>query len=625
MEPPSDDTSSLERVRQGLYRPEAPEQGLKATLRPEEASTLPRAWESARPKRALGAPHHIRYAYRFFFGAIVFFVLAVAASVFVFYTGSNTVSIDNVELSIQGPTTVAGGDLVPLSIVVTNKNPSAIENVTLEITFPEGTRSASDVSTALPRFNADLGTLVSGASTERSVSAVLFGSEGLTSNIQIAISFGTSRSNARFVKPATYPILISTAPLSVSVDSVSETVSGKSFVMKATVRSNATEAVRGVVLQAQYPTGYVLADSSVTPVGTIFQIGTLKPGDAKVVTLTGVLSGQDNETRVFHFTVGTSKTENDPSLAVPYMTQEATVTITAPFLATAIAINGSSATSPAVAPGVPVLVGVTWANALSVPIENAEIQIALGGTALDSSSVKVQNGFYRSSDHTILFSRDTDSALGVLAPGKSGLGSFTFSTLANAPRNSAITLTVSIVGERPGQSGVPEQVSASLVKVIKLVSAVSFTATSLHLSGPFTNTGPVPPVAEVVTAYTVSWGVTNSGNDLASGVVTATLPVYVTFSGATAPADGSITYDPSSHLVTWRVGEMAGGSTRQGAFQVLLTPSTSQRGTIPALTSAPQFTGFDRYAQVQVTTAGAVVSTDTQSDPGYTPNKASVQ
>lgn len=616
--------SPLHEASERLYAPGQGPASPYGVLSPSASLELPHVWGSKSFSR-IGGAHHVRFAARFFFIAVGFFVVATLVAAFFFFTGANTVSVDNVSLTIQGPTTIPGGDIVPLSIIVTNKNPTTLEHATLEVDFPEGSRSATDITAAYQRYNEDLGSLSPGQTVERSIQAVLFGSQGSQVLIPVSVSFGTARSNAVFVKRETYPIVISTAPLSVSVESVSETVSGKPLTFKATVRSNATTPVEGIVLGVQYPAGFSLTSSSVTPVGTNFPLGRLQPGGVKTVTLTGTLTGQDSEERVFHFTVGTAKAANDPSLAVSYMTQEAGVIITAPFLATSVTVNGSSTATPAVAPGATVTVGVLWTNALSVSVANADIQVTLAGAALDPASVQIQKGFYRSADRTIIFNRDTDPSLATLAPGAKGQGTFTFSTVPNAPRNSSVTLTLSIAGERVGQAGVPEQVVASGSKIIKVVSAVSFTASALHASGSFTNTGPIPPVAENATSYTVLWSLVNAGNDLADGAVTATLPAYVAFSGLTLPADGSISYDTSSRTVSWKAGDIAGGSSRQASFQVILTPSTTQKGSAPALTNAPTLKAFDRFAQTQITTQGLSVTTETPSDPGYTANKATVQ
>jgi hypothetical protein len=553
-------------------------------------------------------------------------VVAAGASAFLFFSGKNTVSTDNIDLVVQGPTSVAGGDMVPLSIVIANKNPVSLENATLEIDFPAGTRSAQDVTKDYQRYSENVGTITSGMTLSRSVKAVLFGGQGTRVIIPVTLSYGTGGSNATFVKHTEYTLTISTAPLSVSLDSISETVSGKPFTITATVRSNATAPMSGVVLSSAFPNGYLLSSSSISPVGTNFLLGTFLPGTEKKITFTGTLTGQNSDERVFRFIVGTAKSAQDTSLAVSYMTQTANVKIAAPFLAATLKVNGSSVETPVVAPGTNVSVSVSWTNTLPVSVQNASIEVALGGATLNIGSVETQNGFYRSADRTIIFNRDTSPALGMLSPGAKGSGTFTFTTLpTGTSQNASIVLSLSIAGEREGQSGVPEQVTASLSKTIKIASAISLSASSFYTSGPFSNSGPIPPKPNVPTTYSIVWNLMNGGNDIADGSVTATLPSYVTYTGLTSPADGSISFNSSSRTVTWRIGDIPSGSSPQGAFQVSIIPSTSQSGSAPNLTSVPLFSGFDRFAQVQITTQGTAVSTDIKTDVGYMPGKGGVQ
>src|SRR5205814_649496 len=139
--------------------------------------------------------------------------------------------------------------------------------------------------------------------------------------------------------------------------------------------------------------------------------------------------------------------------------------------------------------------------------------------------------FYRSTDHTIVFSRDTDPSLAELAPGASGIGTFTFSTLptnASAP-SPTITFTTSVSGTRVGQSNVPEQVSASATQTAKVATVVVLSASSLHGSGPLANSGPIPPHTDQATTYTIVWDAHNGGSAIAGGSVSATLPSYVSY------------------------------------------------------------------------------------------------
>ncbi len=621
-----DDTGSLEKARERLYEP-----GASLHARPSLATSgrraLPHAWEE---NFLENVPHHtkrrVRLAGIFFAVAFAFFIISLAAVGYLLYFGGNSVSVDKIIVDIQGPTTIAGGDTVPLSLTITNKNPVSVKNATIEIDFPNGTRSADGALSAYPRYTENLGLLASGATVTRSIKAVIFGGTGQALMLPVSFSYGTGGSNAVFVKKSSYALAVSSTPLSVSVDTLSETVSGKPLTFTLNVRSNATVPLSNVVLSGAFPFGFVATDSSLRLSGSSFFIGAMKPGTSKTITLTGTLTGQDGEQRVFHFTVGTSKTASDQTPAVAYMTQDATVMITAPFITTTLSLNGDTSASVVVAPGSYQDVTVSYINTLSTSITNATVSITLSGSAIDYGGIRTTSGFYRSTDHTIIFSRDTDSSLATLAPGASGIGAFTFPTLPSgslAPAQS-ITFTISVSGTRVGQANVPEEVRASVVKTVKVATAVALSASSLHSSGSFGNSGPVPPRADQATTYTIVWSARNGGNTIADGIVSAILPSYVSYTGLTA-GPGSFSYDGGSRMVSWDIGDIAQGGNAHGAFQVSIVPSISQKGKAPALTSAASFSGYDRFAGVQIKASADPSTTETKDDPGYTDANAIVQ
>ncbi|MHB8660843.1 MAG: COG1361 family protein [Minisyncoccota bacterium] len=626
---PENDIGSLERARERLY-----EHGHTIDLHPrplltgtENGRELPHQWEKDPFQYAIHkGKRHVRFASIFFIGAFLFFLVSLGLAGYIFLIGGNSVSVDKISMDIQGPTTIAAGDTVPLALTITNKNATAIENATIEIDFPSGTRDATNVLQDYPRYTENLGTLESGASVTRSVKAVVFGGAGQALSIPISFSYGSAGSNAVFVKKSSYALTISTTPLSLSVDAPTETVSGLPFTFTLTVRSNATVPLDNIVLTGDFPFGFTVTSSSVPLNNSSFLIGTLQPGAQSTITLTGTLAGQESEQPVFHFTVGTAKTAHDQTLAVTYMTQDAAVTIAAPFINATLALNGDTSPSVIVSPGTRQSVTLSYANTLSTNVTNATVAIAISGAAVDYNSIQTTSGFYRSSDHTVVFSQDTDPALAQLAPGASGLGSFTFMTLPTnvSASTPTITFTISVSGTRVGQANVPEQISASATKTAKVATSVVLSASSLHASGPLGNSGPVPPRAGQTTTYTIVWNALDEGSSIAGGTVSATLPSYVSYTGQTAGA-GSFSYDAGSHVVTWSTGDIAQGSHVQGAFQVSFTPSTSQVGNVPQLVGGASFSGYDRFAGIQVSTTADPVTTETKGDPGYISSFGTVQ
>ncbi len=625
---PEDDTSSLEYAREHLYKPGAEESRAHPLMSGSDKREIPHVWKEEEPQPAQHqeGKHHLKLATRFLIAASVFFLISASIAGYLFYSGDNAVSVDKIAVDVQGPTTIAGGDVVPLSITITNNNSVAVQNATIAIDFPSGTRDAENVLEEYPNYIENVGTLESGASITRSVKAIVFGGAGQKLALPIAFSYSAAGSNARFRKDSSYELLVSTTPLSVSIGALTETVSGQPLTLTLTVSSNATVPLDNIVLTGAFPFGFTVTSSSLPLNNTSFLIGTLMPGGRSTIKLTGVLVGQDNEERVFHFTVGTAQSPRDQTLAVTYMTQDTSVIIAAPFITTMLALNGDTSPNVVVAPSATQNVTLSYTNTLPTSVTDATITVGLSGTGVNYNSVQSVSGFYNSTNRTIVFSKDTDPSLAVLAPGASGVGTFSFATLpANATGPApTITFTTSVSGTRVGQANVSGQVGASVTKTAKVTTAVALSASSLHSSGPLSNSGPIPPQVGETTTYTVVWSAQNQGSAVAGGMVTTVLPNYVSYVGATAGA-GSFSYNDASRMVSWNVGDLAQGASAQGFFKVSITPSLTQRGGAVVLTKTTSFSGYDRFAGVQVSANADQVTTETKNDPGYSPANASVQ
>ena len=536
---PEDDISSLERARERLYQPNASPREVH-TQPTMIQNSLPRTWGEEPNLVRSGGRSRMHVAGVFFIVAVLFFLASLGIAGYFLYYGGNSVSVDKIAIDIQGPTTIAGGDTVPLSITITNKNSVAIQNATIEMDFPDGTRSATNMANAYPRYTENIGTLGSGASVTRQVKAVLFGGTGASLTLPISFSFSTTDSNAIFVKKSSFALAVSSTPLSVSVDSPTNVVSGTPFTLTLNARSNATVPMNNVVIAAALPFGYSVTSSSLKLNNSGFYVGTLLPGASKTITLTGTITGQENQQQTFHFTIGTAKSANDNALAVSYLTQDTTVTLTAPFINTSFSLNGDTS-SQSITPGSTQSATVSYSNTLATAVQNAEVDVTISGSAVDYGSIKTSTGFYRSRDHTIVFSRDTDPSLATLAPGASGIGVFTFSTVTqnNLPQSPTATFSVSVSGTPVGQANVPEKVNTTS-KTVKIAAVVLVSASALHNSGSFSNSGPVPPQVGKPTTYTIVWKVQNEGSAIAGGTASTILPSYVSYT-MPRPADSRIT------------------------------------------------------------------------------------
>jgi len=629
----NDDLSSLERVRQRLYNPQA-QTGFEEPHLTEERATPATGWSKLRQKEYVeqASGTHMSGPVRFFIIAFVFFILTAGGAAFYLIWGGRTVSTDNVIITTEGPTTIASGDTVPLLITIENKNPVAIRAVTLSLDFPEGTKDPVDPTKPLSNYSADVGDIQPGAKVEETVKATLFGSEGQQVSLPIKAEYHTDSSSSVFVKDKQYGLTVTTSPLALTVTSLTQVSAGQPVTVDVSVRSNATTNLDNVAVSAAYPFGFTPSSATPTPgANNLFALGTFGPGEEKHISIAGTLSGENNDERVFTFTAGTLSATDSPTLATSYTSKEADILITKPFLATTLTINHDSTDSPVIQSGINQQALVTWVNTLSSQLTNGTITVALSGDALDPTSIGATDGFFRSSDTTVLFSSETAPGLASLQPGDTGNGIINFSTKKGAAlqalRNPTITFKISVAGQRIGESNVPENISSTITRVAKVGTNLALSTKIVHSIGSFPNTGPWPPVPNSETTYTVEYALTNTVNSVAGAKVVAKLPTYVRFTGQMYPSDGSITYNDSTRTVTWTAGDIPAGTATPvtASFQIGFTPSTSQSGTNPVLLFAQEVDGVDRFTQAQISGSLQELTTQTSSDPAYVRADGAVQ
>ncbi len=361
-----DEKSSLDRLNDRLYRP-APVMDITPPplppARPSYEPPQPRHWvppPPPKPKKGLSI------AVWFLIIALVFFVIALGVSAAFFILGTRSVSDNNITITIQGPASIASGTAVPLVVTIVNHNPAAISNSDITLNFPDGTRSADDVTQPLVRYTNAIGTIPAGGTETQTVQAVLFGSANQTVTIPVAFEYHTANSDALFSKNQNYNFTITSAPLTITVKTVSTIATGQPLAVVVGVRSNATTPLSNIAVAAQYPTGFTRTTNANATSTTFFTVGTLQPGQEKDFTIQGTMSGTDNTQAAFDFTVGTAASDGTPTIAVAYASQEAQVTITKPFLATTLSINNTS-TNPVVVSGSQPISGViTWGEFSSI-------------------------------------------------------------------------------------------------------------------------------------------------------------------------------------------------------------------------------------------------------------------
>lgn len=561
--------------------------------------------------------------------SVVFFVGALGVSALLWIGERNTVSNDNISVEIQGPATIGGGEELVLQLVIANNNAAALQDADLLIEYPAGTRVPGNLSQEQLRTRESLGTLSAGEQVQKTARGVLFGEEGSTQTIHATIEYRVADSNAIFFKEQNYEIILSNAPMVIKVDSVEDISSGQEAEFDIEVTSNSDETLENVLLVAEYPFGFEFVDSDPEPYArtNVWRLGDLDPEEKKTIHMRGRILGEDAVERVFRFSSGTAGAVDDTKLETVFATAQQTIIVESPFINATLAINGSNTSEPVVERDELVRADISWANNLPDQIFDLEIEVELDGAILDESSVAARQGFYRSTDNTAFWSRETDGSFATVEEGEHGTVSLTFAPIPYAKgegfRTPSVTLDITVRAKRVSENNVPETIESTITRTVKVETDVGLSAESAYSTGPFANSGPIPPRADQGTTYTILLTASNSTNPAGDVTVSATLPPYVEWLGAVNPTTADIAFSNVGGRVSWNVGSMQAHSSKTAAFQVKLLPSVSQVGSEPVLVNQLSIDGIDTFTTTRVVSSAREVTTRT-TDSGST-SSATVQ
>jgi hypothetical protein len=306
------------------------------------------------------------------------------------------------------------------------------------------------------------------------------------------------------------------------------------------------------------------------------------------------------------------------------------VTVKKSFIETKFFVNGNYQREYAIDSKTIVNGEIQWINNLDTTINDLEIKAKISGNAINRKTVKASQGFYNSSEDVIIWDKNSISKFGNIDPGDSGVLTFSFSPLSlfslsdGILSGPSINVDIDISGKQAFEGYESRDLENSESSIIRIISDVGLANKAIYYSGPFSNTGPVPPKVGEKTTYTVVWTLSNNANNISKAIVRSSLPSWMGFVGTVSPSSEDLVYNPSSKEIIWNIGNIpkgtgVTGAGREVAFQVTFTPSLSQVGSVPVIVNEVTLTGHDDFANVDVRVNKASLRTRLDNDSLFPP------
>ena len=635
---PGENRDTIRRIEEGLYSPNAHEVPIGHELSSRRAPRVEEDWKDdgfndgdfASPGVTSPMKKSKSFVKIFLIAALVFFGVAVGYGAWKMFGGS-TLSSKDVVISVEGPGTAGGGEAFTFTVVVSNKNSTDVESADLAINLPDGMVDVSDPTKSAVTIHKTFTHIVAGGEQREQVSVVAFGAQGEEKKVPLSLDFRFAGQSATWESKSEYSVTVTSSPVNLTVETTNEVNAGQEFDLDIKVVSNTDKQLDGLLLKIDYPQGFQFhgASPNSTYGQNLWSVGSLKPGEATEVRIRGATGGDEGEQEIFTITLGAQDPKDTHLIATTYNAITQTVTIKKPFLSVDMEVDGDHDPTHAADSGKTLNVSLNWQNTIDSKIVDAELDVKINGQALDRYSVSTGGqGFYRSSDNTVVWTKGDTPELSVIDPGSSGTVSFSFRTITLSSdqgklfKNPTITLEVSAKGHRVSDTNVPESISTFLTRTIALNTNFNFASRAIYFgSSPFTNSGPMPPKAEKETAYTVIWTLANSANDISGATVRTSLPVYARFVGTVSPVTGTLS-NPIGQDIVWDVGTIKAGAgvtapPREVAFQIAITPSLSQVERVVNLTDSVMFTGTDTFTQTSLSDTKTPLTTRITTDPQF--------
>lgn len=575
---------------------------------------------SPRPKKR-------SYRIKILLAGVAFFIIAVLASSIFLLFGNNNISSQNISLSVTGPFTIGGGETLPIQVGVTNANAVPIEAATLIVTYPAGTKSATEEQKDLFTERLQLDTIASGETLNVPLRAVVFGEESEEKTILVSIEYRVQGSNAQFFKEAEpLRFKISSSPVSVSADSVKKISSGQETDIELTITSNSPTPLSEVVIKAEYPLGFDYSTSEPEPFNgqNTWLLENVEPESTHTITVRGIVVGKETDEYAINFTVGVPSEKDKQSLASVFATAQTVFEIEQPFLDVALEVNGSPESSITIDPGDRSRATIDIANTLQDAIYDTVVEVKLSGNAFSVFDVIPSGGFFDPSQNTIRWDVSNTSQLESIRPGDTVRLSFVVSIAEESNNTPQLDIAVNARARRVSESSVSEELTGAVQTIVKVASTPTVRGEAGFNNGIFTDSGPIPPEVGTPTTYSLSLMVDNGSNDITDTVVTTTLPPYVIYLDETAGA-GTFKFNASNRVLEWNAGSVDANSAAFASFQISYTPLVTQVGTTPTLMGEQRVRAMDRFTGTIVRATNPAITTYLSSEAGFGQDNGQVQ
>lgn len=536
---------------------------------------------------------------------VVFLILllAVVAGIFTFwFYREGLFSKEILKLEILGPENAKVGDEIEYTVKYKNNGNFALEQPKLIFELPEN--SLTEDSKTLITQN--LKDIYPGDEEFVKFKARLLGKEKDLKVAKANLSYIPKNITARYESDTTFTTKIDSVPITLDFDLPSKAEKGKEIEYSVNYFSNVDYPLENLAIKIDPVNGFDFETSDPSSLdNSEWKLQTLNKAQGGRINIKGRITADPKTQLNFIAKLGMRVSGSFIEIKETNLNVE----VIEPLLFISQQINGSA--NYVASPGELLHYEIFFRNIGSTPFDNLFMVVKLNGPAFDASSIKAENGGQANGD---LIVWDYKQVQGL--------------KYLNVQQEESVKFDVKLKDgwalSESEKNNIVVRDSVNISQITqdfdtKVNSNLGVSQAGRYQNSAISNSGPIPPIAEKATTYTITWTINNYFNDLKNVKVKANLAQNVALTGLISPESESskFSFDSSSREIVWSAGDVAAsaGNSKSISFQVSFTPSAYQKNFIADIISEATISGEDQSTGATITAKSSAINTSMPDDP----------
>ena len=593
----------------------------KPDLKIQDKKTKPKKKEPKLPEKDKKADPKKKSKRRkwYIIGLLAVGVLAIVGSlVYVFFIRGSNFTGDNINIRIDGPSQVTSGDQVKYTIRISNQEKVNLENLALDLIYPDGFtfESATPATDSFGNSRFELGNLAAGEETAVEINGKMIGEADESKRLTAVLEYQPKNLSQTFNREESITTDISMFPVDLDVAFPSKVFAGGEVEFTIDLVNKSVDDVSDLQLQIDYPTGFDFKSSTPSPsqYKNVWQIAGLDSREREEIKVKGVLAGDDGDRKEFKIELGMI---DDKSNFFVQKDKTAEVSLVAPSVELAQSVDDKTE-DVEVNPGDTLEYKIHYKNTGKADLTNVIVETTISKKVIDEGSIEVLDGNYE--DSKVTWDKNSIDRLEKVEPDQEGDLIFRVKISDPININDLNDKDLAVAAKTTLRTEDSEEVMAETTTLSAKIGTKITLKIEPHyydFDGEQIGDGPLPPKVGETTKYRVYVLVSNSTSDVGDGRITINLPTGAAWTGQTETSIGHLTFD--SGQIIWDIGSIKAHTGTlipriEASFEIGITPISSQVGQFVTLIDKGEFVGKDSFLNKTIDEKAENITTDLQDD-----------